>query len=58
MVFKGFCDSVIIRDFPIRDRGDLIVRKCKRYGKQNNRYFSDTYDLKAESFHYLKEFVA
>ena len=25
---KGFCDSVIIRDFPIRDKGvDLIVRR-------------------------------
>ena len=46
---KGFCEAVTIRDFPIRDKGvDLIVRRRKWYDKQNNRYFSDSYDLKAE----------
>ena len=46
---KGFCEAVTIRDFPIRDKGvDLIVRRRKWYDKQNNRYFSDFYDLKAE----------
>ena len=43
---KGFCEAVTIRDFPIRDKGvDLIVRRRKWYDKQNNRYFSDFYDL-------------
>ena len=46
---KGFCEAVTIRDFPIRDKGvDLIVRRRKWYDRQNNRYFSDSYDLKAE----------
>ena len=56
---KGFCDAVTIRDFPIRDKGvDLIVRRRKWYDKQNNRYFSDSYDLKAEGTRYSKEFAA
>ena len=56
---KGFCDAVTIRDFPIRDKGvDLIVRRRKWYDKQNNRYFSDAYDLKAEGTRYSKEFAA
>ena len=54
---KGFCEAVTIRDFPIRDKGvDLIVRRRKWYDKQNNRYFSDSYDLKAEETRYSKEF--
>ena len=41
---KGFCEAVTIRDFPICDKDvDLIVRRCKWYDKQNNRYFSDTH---------------
>lgn len=49
MESKGFCDAVTIRDFPIRDKGaDLIVRRRKWYDRRNGRYFSDTYDLKAE----------
>ena len=56
---KGFCDAVTIRDFPIRDKGvDLIVRRRKWYDKQNNRYFSDSYDFKAEGTRYSKEFAA
>ena len=56
---KGFCDAVTIRDFPIRDKGvDLIVRRRKWYDKQKNRYFSDSYDLKAEGTRYSKEFAA
>lgn len=56
---KGFCDAVTIRDFPIRDKGvDLIVRRRKWYDKQNNRYFSDSYALKAEGPRYSKEFAA
>ena len=55
---KGFCDAVTIRDFPIRDKGvDLIVRRRKWYDRQNNRYFSDSYDLKAEGTRYSKEFA-
>ena len=56
---KGFCDAVTVRDFPIRDKGvDLIVRRRKWYDRQNNRYFSDSYDLKAEGTRYSKEFAA
>ena len=56
---KGFCEAVTIRDFPIRDKGvDLFVRRRKWYDKQNNRYFSDFYDLKAEETRYSKEFAA
>lgn len=56
---KGFCDAVTIRDFPIRDKGvDLVVRRRKWYNKRENRYFSDTYDLKAEGTRYSKEFAA
>ena len=56
---KGFCDAVTIRDFPIRDKGvDLMVRRRKWYDRQNNRYFSDSYDLKAEGTRYSKEFAA
>lgn len=56
---KGFCEAVTIRDFPIRDKGvDLIVRRRKWYDRQNNRYFSDTYGLKAEGTRYSKEFAA
>ena len=56
---KGFCEAVTIRDFPIRDKGvDLIVRRRKWYDKQNNRYFSDSYELKAEGPRYSKEFAA
>lgn len=56
---KGFCASVTIRDFPIRDKGvDLIVRRRKWYDRRNSRYFSDTYDLKAEGTRYSKEFAA
>ena len=56
---KGFCEAVTIRDFPIRDKGvDLIVRRRKWYDKQNNRYFSDSYELKAEGTRYSKEFAA
>ena len=59
MESKGFCDAVTIRDFPIRDKGvDLIVRRRKWYDRQTNRYFSDTYDLKAEGTRYSKEFAA
>lgn len=56
---KGFCDAVTIRDFPIRDKGvDLIVRRRRWYDRQANRYFSDTYDLKADGTRYSKEFAA
>ena len=56
---KGFCEAVTIRDFPIRDKGvDRIVRRRKWYDKQNNRYFSDSYELKAEGTRYSKEFAA
>ena len=56
---KGFCEAVTIRDFPIRDKGvDLIVRRRRWYDKQNNRYFSDSYELKAEGTRYSKEFAA
>ena len=56
---KGFCEAVTIRDFPIRDKGvDLIVRRRKWYDKQNNRYFSDSYELNAEGTRYSKEFAA
>ena len=56
---KGFCDAVTVRDFPIRDKGvDLIVRRRKWYDRQTNRYFSDSYDLKAEGTRYSKEFAA
>ena len=55
---KGFCEAVTIRDFPRRDKGvDLIVRRRKWYDRQNNRYFSDSYDLKAEGTRYSKEFA-
>ena len=41
------------------DKGvDLIVRRRKWYDKQNNRYFSDSYELKAEGTRYSKEFAA
>ena len=56
---KGFCEAVTVRDFPIRDKGvDLIVRRRRWYDKRNNRYFSDSYDLKAEGTRYSKEFAA
>ena len=56
---KGFCDAVTVRDFPIRDKGvDLVVRRRKWCDRQNNRYFSDSYDLKAEGTRYSKEFAA
>lgn len=56
---KGFCDAVTIRDFPIRDKGvDLIVRRRRWYDKQAGRYFSETYNLKAEGTRYSKEFAA
>ena len=56
---KGFCEAVTVRDFPIRNKGvDLVVRRRKWHDKQNNRYFSDTYDLKAEGTRYSKEFAA
>ena len=59
MESKGFCDAVTIRDFPIRDKGvDLIVKRRRWYDRQANRYFSDTYDLKAEGTRYSKEFAA
>lgn len=59
MESKGFCDAVTIRDFPIRDKGvDLIVRRRRWYDKERNRYFSDTYHLKAEGTRYSKEFAA
>ena len=59
MESRGFCDAVTIRDFPIRDKGvDLIVRRRRWYDKKNNRYFSDTYHLKAEGTRYSKEFAA
>lgn len=56
---KGFCEAVTIRDFPIRDKGvDLIVRRRKWHDRHGNRYFSDTYDIKAEGTRYSKEFAA
>lgn len=56
---KGFCNAVTVRDFPIRDKGvDLIVRRRKWYDRQNDHYFSDTYDLKADGTRYSKEFAA
>lgn len=56
---KGFCEAVTIRDFPIRNKGvNLIVRRRKWYDKKNGRYFSDTYDLKAQGTRYSKEFAA
>lgn len=59
MESKGFCDAVAVRDFPIRDKGvDLIVRRRRWYDKQANRYFSDSYALKAEGTRYSKEFAA
>lgn len=55
---KGFCNAVTIRNFPIRNKGvDLIVRRRRWYDKENNRYFSDTYHLKAEETRYPKEFA-
>ena len=55
---KGFCEAVTIRDFPIRDKSvGLIVRRRKWYDKQNNRYFSDSYGMKAEGTNYSKEFA-
>lgn len=55
---KGFCEAVTIRDFPIRDKSvGLIVRRRKWYDKQNNRYFSDSYGMKAEGTSYSKEFA-
>ena len=51
---KGFCEAVTIRDKGV----DLIVRRRKWYDKQNNRYFSDSYELKAEGTRYSKEFAA
>ena len=55
---KGFCEAVTIRDFPIRDKGvDLIVRRRKWYDRQNDRYFSDAYDVKAEGTRYSQEFA-
>ena len=55
---KGFCEAVTIRDFPIRDKSvGLIVRRRKWYDKQNNRYFSDSYGMKAEGASYSKEFA-
>lgn len=59
MESKGFCDAVTVRDFPIRNKGvDLIVRRRRWHDKQANRYFSDTYELKAEGTRYSKEFAA
>lgn len=56
---KGFRDAVVIRDFPIRDKGvDLIVRRRRWYEKSSGRYFSESYDLKAEGTRYSKEFAA
>ena len=56
---KGFCDSVIIRDFPIRDKGvDLIVRRHRWFNKETGCSFSNTYALKAEGTRYSKEFAA
>ena len=41
---KGFCDAVTIRDSPIRDKGvDLVVRRCRWYDRQSNRYFRYLY---------------
>ena len=54
----GFHEAVTIHDFPIRSKGvDLIVRKRKWYDKQNDRIFSDTYNLKEEGTPYSKEFA-
>ena len=59
MESKGFSDAVTIRDFPIRNKGvDLVVRRRKWYDKVNKRYFSETYDIKAEGTRYSKEFAA
>ena len=59
MESKGFSDAVTIRDFPIRNKGvDLVVRRRKWYDKVSKRYFSETYDLKAEGTRYSKEFAA
>ncbi len=56
---KGFTDAVTIRDFPIRDKGvDLIVRRRRWHDIPANRYFSDTYALKADGTRYSKEFAA
>lgn len=56
---KGFCESVTIRDFPIRNKGvDLIVRRRRWLDKRSGKSFSDTYDLKAEGTRYSKEFAA
>lgn len=59
MESKGFCDSVTIRDFPIRDKGvDLIVRRRRWYDRRTGKTFSESYDLKAEGTRYSKEFAA
>ena len=59
MESKGFCEAATIRDFPIRNRGvDLIVRRRKWHDRETGRYFSDTYDLKAEGTRYSREFAA
>ena len=56
---KGFCDAVVIRDFPIRDKGvDLIVRRRRWLDKETGRSFSDVYELKAAGTRYSKEFAA
>ena len=56
---KGFCDAVVIRDFPIRDKGvDLLVRRRRWLDKETGRSFSETYELKAEGTRYSKEFAA
>lgn len=59
MESKGFCDSVTIRDFPIRNKGvDLIVRRRRWYDRRTGKTFSESYDLKAEGTRYSKEFAA
>lgn len=56
---KGFHDAVVIRDFPIRDKGvDLVVRRRRWLNKETGCSFSDTYELKAEGTRYSKEFAA
>ena len=54
---KGFLFAVRNREILMTDVG-LILRRRRWYDKQNNRYFSDSYNLKAEGTRYSKEFAA
>ena len=57
---KGFTEPMIVRDFPIRDKGvDLIVRRRRQLQKSTNKTYTVPFkDLKADGVRYSKEFAS